>query len=49
MTEEEIVNIVKQQSENEYDNETNEPEQIVNDTEAIKVWKWHSNMYNKKI
>jgi len=36
MTEEEVVNIVKQQSENEYDNETNEPEQIVTDTEAIK-------------
>ena len=48
MTEEEVVNIVKQQSENEYDNETNEPEQIVTDTEAIKVWKRHSNMYNKK-
>ena len=36
MTEEEVVNIVKQQSENEYDNETNKPEQIVTDTEAIK-------------
>lgn len=36
MTDDEIVKIVKQRSENEDDNETDEPEPIVTGTEAIK-------------
>ena len=40
--------IVKGQVKWDENDETNEPEQMITDIEAVKLWKLHLNMHSKK-
>ena len=49
MTTQKIVNIVKGQVKWDENDETNEPEPMITNIEAVKLWKLHLNMHSKKI